>query len=151
MVPPKASDGAQLDRASRTIAPNGSAVLRSLTVHFGTPLLLGAATYALWRPRSLGSTGWAFSTQVRPPAWCLDHASDAAWAYATAAFVSIVWRDGTPGRRRAWLAIAAAMVACAELGQRWHLVPGRYDPIDLLVMTVAFSLALLLTTHRENP
>jgi hypothetical protein len=122
-------------------------------LHVVVPLVLGSMAYGLWRPnvallRWMGVAATLPSVHSSPPAWALDHWPDAAWAYAAAAFVGVVWRDGPRGARRAWFAVALTMVAGMELAQRWHLVRGTFDVIDLAVMLASFGGAVVLTARQ---
>jgi hypothetical protein len=126
---------------------------RDVLLHVGGPLVLGALTYVLW-PRgivaeTLGGRLGAPALHAllpRPPAWLLGHAADALWAYAMGAFVMVLWRDGAPGARRAWTCAAYGLVVLAELAQRLGWLPGTFDPLDLLVTSVAFGSAVLVTS-----
>lgn len=109
---------------------------RRVLLHVCGPLVLGALTYV----------GGSAHLLPRPPAWALGHTADALWAYAVGAFVTLLWRDGPERPRRAWTLVAFATVVLAEVGQRFGWVPGTFDPIDLLVTSAAFGLALLVTS-----
>jgi hypothetical protein len=112
--------------------------------HVALPLLVGALTYLL--PRRQGMFGPA----SRPVCWLLDHLADGAWAYATGAFVTLVWTVGARRTRIAWTLVALALVLGVELAQRWHLVAGTYDPVDLAVMSLAFVAAVTITSIKEK-
>jgi hypothetical protein len=122
-------------------------------LHVGGPLALGALAYVLW-PRGIAAEALAARLGApalhaflpRPPAWLLGHASDALWAYAMGAFVTVLWRDGSPAARRTWTGVAYAAVVLAEVAQRFGWLPGTFDPLDLLVASVAFGLAVLVTS-----
>ena len=40
--------------------------------------------------------------------------------------------------------IVFALCALSELGQRWHLVPGRFDPLDIVAYAATLVVCWLL-------
>jgi hypothetical protein len=129
-------------------------------LHVAVPVILGAAIYVLFRsPRlrvfqwldamGLGTTVpaarvWARPLADRLPEWLLFSAPDGLWVYGLTACLALVWR-GEPGRARwAWLCVGLALGAGGELGQWMGLVPGVFDPADLLLCVAAWGAALVL-------
>mgnify|MGYP004504346849 CR=1 FL=1 len=122
--------------------------------------MLGAAIYVLFRSprlrvfdwlRAAGLGGavpaaraWARPAAEHLPEWLLYSAPDGLWVYGLTASLAIVWR-GEPGRaRRCWLCAGLALGAGGELGQLAGLVPGVWDPADLLLSAGAWGAAIVL-------
>ncbi len=131
-----------------------------MLLHVVVPVVVGAAIYVLFRsPRlrvfrwlhALGlgdavpaARAWARPLADRLPEWVLFSAPDGLWVYGLTACLALVWR-GTPGpARRGWLCVGLALGAGGELGQRMGLVPGVWDPADLLLCVAAWGAALVL-------
>lgn len=115
--------------------------------HVAAPMALGVLVYALCRPVLPRALGWLPVKGLlagRLPAVVVDVAPDALWAYALTALVALVWRGESGGARRLWLGATVLVVAGWELGQRWGLVPGRFDALDLVFSVAACGLAMLL-------
>jgi hypothetical protein len=76
---------------------------------------------------------------------------DALWVYALTFVLARLHRGASRTERSAWLSIALLAGPGAELGQQLDLVPGTFDPVDLLATTAAFALALALEARRRSP
>lgn len=135
-------------------------------LHGVLPVVLGAAIYVLFRsPRlrvfdwlhTLGAGGavpaaraWARPAAEHLPEWLLFSAPDGLWVYGLTACLALVWR-GAPGRaRRWWLCAGIALGAGGELGQLAGVVPGVFDPADLLLSVVAWGAAIVLNLSGGN-
>ena len=131
--------------------PGGEALL-SLLGHVVAPMLAGALVYVLCRPvlpRALAwwpMPGWLVG---RLPPSVVDVAPDALWAYALMSLVILVWRDQPGMGRRLWMAATVAVVAGWEVGQGAGLVPGSFDPRDLVFSVAGCALAMLLCPGRS--
>jgi hypothetical protein len=129
-------------------------------LHVVLPVALGAAIYVLFRsPRlrvfdwlqamGLGNAVPAARAWARPagehlPEWLLFSAPDGLWVYGLTACLALVWRGAPSPARRAWLCAGVALGAGGELGQLAGLVPGVFDPADLLLCVVAGGAAIVL-------
>ena len=78
---------------------------------------------------------------------------DAAWAFALASGLALVWR-GAPSRARvAWLAAGGVFALGWELAQLPRWIPGTFDVLDLIASALGYAgaIALFTTAHKENP
>ncbi len=118
------------------------------------PLLLGAAVYVFLRPseawfvRVLGDSPLGAPIhRVRAvtvpigayvPSFVLDAAPDLAWAFVVGAFLALVWRERPGTSARAWFGAGLAATLGYEIAQRFHLVPGTFDPLDLVAQAIGY-------------
>lgn len=69
-----------------------------------------------------------------------------AWLYAMVRMGRTVVRRGWILRPEVAAAFVFAGCAASEFGQRWHLVPGRFDPYDL----VTYALTVLVCAALDR-
>jgi hypothetical protein len=90
---------------------------------------------------------------MRPglPEWVLYSLPDGLWAYAASSAVAVTRPSATRARSAwlGWLAVPPALAIGWELGQLVALLPGTFDPIDLLAYLLAGALAFL--AHAPAP
>ena len=122
------------------------------------PLALGASVYVFLRPteawfvRALGETSLgtplrharAVTTPLAAyvPSIVLDVAPDLAWAFVVGALLGLVWRDHPRASRtaaRAWLVAGLLATLGFEVAQRFHVVPGTFDPRDLVAQALGYA------------
>lgn len=136
-----------------------------LSIHVLLPLLVGGLVYICWREPNLlmfkwfGALGLESSIeslrlatsagQTAVPRWLIYSLPDGLWVYALTALMVLLWRgtDSLPVKMF-WLSMGLLLGAGSELGQLARVLPGAFDPIDLLVCLVAPAAALLLTSRR---
>ena len=81
------------------------------------------------------------------PKFVLYNLPDALWSYALGAWLTGTWRSGAA--KAPWLAVGAAVVMAAEGLQGLGILPGTFDPIDLVASIAGYALALVLATPRS--
>lgn len=119
------------------------------------PLVLGGAFYVFFRPRRAWFTARLEDVAVLGPAVTkvrtfttpigralphvvLDTAPDLAWSFALGALLAIVWRGRHARARAVWCVLGLAFALGYEVAQGWHLVPGTFDPFDLVAEAVGY-------------
>lgn len=110
------------------------------------PLALGAAVYLLCRAHPPRALAWLPGRGALVPYGLgplADQLPDALWAFALTALQRLVWARERSLRAALWTASAPAAVALWELAQRARLVPGTFDPWDLVVSFVACAAAVI--------
>lgn len=113
-------------------------------------LAAGAAVYAA-RPGAVIVTRWL------PPgvrAWARAHLGDALaalpapvrgvlpdflWAASLGCVLGLVWRGKPAASARPWLAAGLVLALGWEIGQAFHVIPGTFDPLDLLASLVGYA------------
>jgi hypothetical protein len=81
-------------------------------------------------------------------AFVLGWLPDALWSFAIAQSVALVWAGGPRSARRAWHVAGFALAVGWELGQLIHLVPGTFDPWDLVASATAYLIAVAVSSRR---
>jgi hypothetical protein len=135
-----------------------------LIIHVLLPVCAGGFIYLCWRNPNLLMFDWLRALGFEPavaavrsavgvapnsPRWFLTSLPDGLWVYALTALMALVWRgaDFSP-LKIFWLSTGFLLGAGSELGQMIHIVPGSFDPIDLLVCLIAAAVALVLTSSK---
>jgi hypothetical protein len=128
-------------------------------------LIAGSLLYMLARPRGLIAFGWfaavglgdalakvraavlPFTTAL--PSFVRFSVPDGLWAFAFTRAMILVW-SGTWSRASApWILLAPMVAIGSELGQGLRIVPGTFDVVDLLSVTLGSALALWRMNWRR--
>jgi hypothetical protein len=121
-------------------------------------LIVGSLLYMLARPRGLIAFEWVGAvglggalvrarTTILPftsalPSFVRFSVPDGLWAFAFTRGLVLVW-SGTWSRASApWILLAPTVAIGSELGQAAQIVPGTFDVVDLLSVTLGSALAL---------
>lgn len=140
---------------------------RPLLLHVLLPLLAGGLLYLLFRAPSLRLFEWfrviglepcilaarasLESLGMRPPSWVLYTLPDGLWVYTATACMAWIWQGSRGAARWGWMAAGPGLGLGSELGQLVGLMPGTFDPLDLIACGVAAVLAFALTqTPKES-
>ncbi len=75
------------------------------------------------------------------------HFADAAWGWALGAALSLVWANDPGVRRTGWFVVGAIFVVGTEIAQLAGLMPGTFDPIDIIVSIFAYAAAWRLVSR----
>lgn len=131
-------------------------------LHVVIPTLVGAAIYTLWGTRTLLVFKWynafgltrtvAYLRTVAGPRSALPSVvifslPDALWVYALTATMCCIWWDIDGLAKRVWIGVPVLLGVTGELGQLFGLVPGTFDPLDLLAYVVGGVSAVVLTNN----
>jgi hypothetical protein len=128
-------------------------------MHVVLPTLAGGILYLGWRTRGLLLWDWAASAGIEdglgalragllatfpaPPEWVRFSLPDALWVYGLTFSVARLQRESSLAWKIGWLSIPALFGPGAELLQAVALLPGTFDPLDLLLTALAFGAAVL--------
>ena len=85
--------------------------------------------------------------------WITNYGADAfgtAWVYATMRSGRTIFLRGRSFGSIDTATIVFILCAASEFGQRWHLVPGRFDPYDLLTYACTL-IGCVLLDHALGP
>jgi len=97
-----------------------------------------------------GLRGWSEPLQHWVPEWVRYSLPDGAWVFSCTAFFVRLWADSQNPIRFFWMGIGPAMGIGGELAQIPGWMPGRFDPIDLLLCILATAAAIGLA-HGTAP
>lgn len=129
------------------------------------PILVGGMIYLGWRNDSLYMFHWlrhaglnqsisSFRVTLDPirrylPPFVLYSLPDAAWVYSCSFLMIWLWKDSSTARLCLWGSIGAILGVGGELGQLCGIIPGTYDPADLIGCTLAVVVAVLVVKSVE--
>lgn len=138
-------------------------------LHVVVPLSIGGAIYICWRDPSLWLFDWVGYAGLAAtvdglrqltlpyaavlPRWVLYSLPDALWVYAAIMFMDRIWSGDATRKlnRRIWLCSGPLLAIVIELGQLTKLIPGNFDPNDLLLSAAATGMAaLVINNHRKS-
>jgi hypothetical protein len=96
----------------------------------------GLAIYLLLR-----IPGWHHKSIVL--SWLVYSLPDGLWAFAYALLISSIWANSRTRVRSFWLASIPVPVLGFELAQKSGMIPGTYDPVDLIFCSVGIVAGIL--------
>ncbi len=123
-------------------------------------LLMGSVVYILFRPTSLLMFNWADALGLMVPihtlrmyclsgtnflpSWFIYSFPFPLWVVAYLLFVKAVWWRSASSWRYLWFWCVPLISVIAEICQYFGLIPGTFDPVDLLIiiLCVAFPLSM---------
>jgi len=123
-----------------------------------SPLLIGGIIYIIFRSDSYIATFFSetigISTrQYMLPAWLntivCNYLSDVLWAYSLAFALSALFKFNRSNVTVVFM-ICIIFVVAIELLQMTNTVSGTFDSVDIILETIAVSLALLIIKHFEE-
>jgi hypothetical protein len=128
-------------------------------------LLVAGAIYLAFRTETLAMFTWAdaagqggaiawLRSSAAPlcsalPAVLLYSVPDALWQYAFAFVLFRLSSGAAPLERALWCALPIAIGIGLELGQGARVVEGTFDPVDLLLGSLAIVLAWIVARARS--
>lgn len=128
-------------------------------------MLGGGLVYICWRDPNLLMFRWfsaiglepsidwlrlgTASVQTALPHWLVYSLPDGLWVYALTALMILLWRGvHSLPIKIFWLSLGLLLGAGSELGQLAGILPGAFDPMDLVICLVAPGAALLFTSRK---
>lgn len=128
-------------------------------LHVIGPTALGAAIYILFRQDTLLAFRWidcvglgdavrasrSAVAGVHPPNWVRFVLPDGLWCWSATAWFWIIWR-----RINLWTLLPVALAVGAEFGQLTPLVPGTFDPHDIIAYAAGAAIPLLLIRKAHS-
>ncbi len=142
---------APLDDARAAAVEKRLSALRYL-FHVALPMAAGVLVYVGFRSVLPTSLAWlprfGFLRGALPDR-VVGVLPDAAWAYALGACLALLWGSSKTWVARAWMLTAPVIAALWELGQRAGIVPGFFDPLDLVFSVVAALAAVVFCGLTE--
>ena len=136
-----------------------------LLLHVIMPLVIGGAIYVCWRDSSLLMFDWFRQLGLGPvvdgirtvtlpaavllPRWVLYSLPDALWVYAAIMFMHRIWvgSESRTVNRRLWLWSGPVLAVVIEFAQLTGVIPGSFDPNDLILSAAAAGTAALVVIN----
>jgi hypothetical protein len=117
------------------------------------PLGIAVLTYCLFRVNLPPLLEWMWQ---QPPIklassfdWLVYNAADGLWAFALMSFLMLICRDDSKLTRRVYYAAGAMLMVALEVLQG-SLLPGTFDPMDLLAIFFGACAAWFLLRRCLN-
>jgi hypothetical protein len=136
--------------------------LKPVALHVVLPLTIGVVAYAAWRSEDVRIVAWlarvvpgaVHTARTGGAAVDVPHAvagslPDLAWAWAFGAMLAIVWRGRAWREKAPWIAGGGVVALFCEVGQAWGIVPGTFDPLDLLAITVGYAGGVAISARER--
>ena len=124
-------------------------LLITLFLSFG----IGANIYTDLRGYHDGAFKWVdilfpLNLQSVSGAWMdnpfvLYNLPDGLWMFSLCLLIILIWNNQSKSSMMIWLTIGLTLSFLLEILQRYGLILGTFDWIDILVFAIAFSLSLL--------
>lgn len=124
-------------------------------------LLAGSALYVLFRPTTLLMFHWADALGLTGsigtmrasldgldkylPSWTVNSLPFALWVVSYMFFINGIWGNSISLVRSVWFWCIPVIAIAAELAQSMHIIPGRFDLVDAVMIIVATTLGFFLT------
>lgn len=137
---------------SRPFPPNTSpAILMIHVIASITGILIGGSIYILWRADTLLMFSWFQTLGMRNvvnvwrnwaapysvfPRWVYFSLPQGLWLFSGLLAIHCIWRDSQCSEELTWCSLLLAIAGGLELGQLAGIVPGRFDPADLVTLLV---------------
>lgn len=134
--------------------------LKLFILHSVFPILLGGLIYCCFRSTSLRMFGWFSaiglidilkyvreSTDVFNailPKWVIFSLPDGLWMYSFTSTLLIYWNNQNINY---WLLIPFSAGIITEILQLFNIFPGTFDIIDLIFLTLGFTLSKVLINN----
>ena len=120
------------------------------------PLIVGLLLYQF---RPFGN-GWIdhlkFDNETligygnRLPDFIKYNLPDGLWAFSLTSLIQIIWAPHEKKLRVFWLFCVLLMIALSELLQKFQIINGVFDWLDLITMIFAFVLSIFILSKYEK-
>ena len=129
-------------------------------------LLIGGLIYVLFRTYTLKMFDWyeniglgqlinglrkstvLFADKI--PEWILFSLPDGLWIFSYVCLMLFIWRNLVSIRNVFWILIIPVLAISSEIGQLIGIVPGVFDPADLLLYTLGMTLPFIFFIRSIN-
>ena len=75
---------------------------------------------------------------------------DGLWAFALTSLVLIIWKNNASKSKWLWLFVTFLLVISVELLQKFEIMEGTFDWLDLVFNLVGYFISLLIFTNNEK-
>lgn len=128
-----------------------------------TGIAIGGVIYLLWRQDNLVMFSWFDSMGLRTvvsslrestntfisilPKWVRFSLPNGLWLFGGVLLLSNIWKDEYI-QRYVWIFIFSSIAFGSEFAQLTGILQGTFDSIDLLLMTISATAAILINNHQ---
>lgn len=121
--------------------------------HIILPLVNGGATYLFFRNGNQYFFRWFHMQPSEEPFYIPSiikyNLVDGLWLYSLLKTIEFIWKKDSRTKMFAWFGIATTIAVMSEWLQKWKIIPGTFDRVD--VVTYLLVLCLCLYQNKFNP
>lgn len=130
------------------------------------PVILGGLIYLTYRTDTLIMFGWfnkmgltdtidflrsnQYLQTLTIPSWIKFSLPDALWLFSFNYIILTVWNFNVNRQSAFWLILAPTIGVFSEIGQLVNIVPGTFDPVDLVLLILATLIPFLLVNNLKS-
>jgi hypothetical protein len=122
-------------------------------------LTVGSLIYLLLRPTTINFFRWIdwlgifeFVIRIRKQVpkkvaefdWLKNSLPDGLWIFSYVCIILYVWNAEISQKNYLWFVVICILAIGVEIGQLFNIMPGVYDPIDILFYLVGFFLPFII-------
>ena len=116
------------------------------------PLVIGIVIYLLTRPEHTLLSFLIPHGYVKLPDWVTFNLPDGLWLFTLLNGYCIVWGKQNYKPNMIWIVGTALLAAGTEVLQKFHIVGGTFDLLDISFYFIAFlATTILYFTNHLNP
>ncbi len=115
-------------------------------------LATGLSIYLLYRPQGAFFVEQTGLQTYLPdlPGYVTGSLPDGLWMFSASVVVLLIWDFRVDLRSGLWLTFLLAIGFASEILQVNGIIPGVYDPVDMLCIGLGFALGVLVVANRGN-
>ena len=131
--------------------------------HSLIPMIIGTFIYIIFREENLLMFSWFDSlglyslvdylrlnfSKYNIPNFILYSYPDGVWIYSFVSLMIVIWDRAKSNMRFFWFAIAPILGISAEIYQYFNILPGTYDPLDLIFCIIGSFLPFGLIKYNR--
>lgn len=126
---------------------------RSLILVSGIALAAGVVLYAVLRPEGLRAAAWLGPLWPSSRIWTWNSAlagclPGGLWMLSATAFQAAIWANRPGWARQFWVLAPLAVGIAWEVAQTKRILPGTFDPLDLLAYLLGWGVAARLASNE---
>ncbi|GHB44525.1 hypothetical protein [Mongoliitalea lutea] len=128
------------------------------------PLLVGGLIYIIFRVDTLIMFRWfesigiqdliiflrSLKSEINLPEWIIYSLPDGLWIFSFTYCMLVIWDFKLTKNSFFWITIAPIIGLVSELGQLINIVPGTFDIVDLIIVTLSTAIPFLYLRNFKS-
>lgn len=133
-----------------------------ILIHIVMPIIIGSTIYLLFRPKSilifdcleqlnldLMVDSWRLSVKgYKPLDWLVFCLPGGLWLYSYTYAVGMSWKNAINKKNLFWYVLPLILSISSEFGQRFKIIKGTFDWLDIGTYTLFTFIAILLLAPK---
>lgn len=124
-------------------------------IHVAMPFSTGCLIYVIGRPLSLTMIGGQLKIDnktvlVSLPKWVVYNLPDGLWLYSFLMWLIFTWHRQKSRESFIWYGVITALAFGSELFQKYSLIQGTFDTLDMLAYFIALFLCAYKYYHQNT-